>query len=246
MGTNTKDRAEQFYIAAMREEGELEEAHRMASEIPEAWFAAADDPSVAAPGEPDSALMREMLSPLEPAAQARIIDRAVATYLRPIPQPAAVISMDRARPSRWWLASLPLTAAAAAAMTLLIVRTNAPAGGSLAGEVQLAAAVRGAPAWPVAAGTLAIAPGEHAFVECRGDGRAITVVNVRALPAAPSADEVSPRWLGWEAIESTAGSATLQVHADLPPGRWEVSCQVHEADSGRLFLLEPPAVLVVR
>ena len=244
MDTNANKAGEPAIVAHMREESELAEAHLLAAQIPDEWFAAAGVPALDAAGDDEARVMSELHTPLEPAARARIVDHVVSAYLDP-GRRAAVVPIARAAPwtSRWFLASLPLTAAAAAAVTLLIVDARAPVGELLAGEVQLAPAERGEPTG--IARSLRVTGGAHVLLECRGDGRTITVVGARAERTVPVEGDAAARWLGWEALATTPGGATLQVHADLPPATWEVACQVHDTASGRLLLLDPPAVLVV-
>lgn len=243
MDTNTNKAGESAIVAHMREESELAEAHLLAAQIPDEWFAAVGTASLDAAGDAEARVMWELLVPLETAAQARIVDHVVTAYLEPSREAKVVPIASAVRPSRWFLASLPLTAAAAAAVTLLVVEVRAPVGELLAGEVQLAPAERGDPTG--IGRSLRVTGGAHVFLECRSDDRTITVVGARAGRTVPIDGDAAPRWLGWTAIATTPSGATLQVHADLPPATWEVACQVHDTASGRLMLLDPPAVLVV-
>lgn len=245
-------------VLNFREAAEQAEALLLASELPDEWVAdteVAREAIVAAEGSADDGeAMRALLAPLEPAAQARVLDRVVGEFLRtkPAAAPEGAAPVPRAR-GRWWLvASLPLTAAVAAVVTLAIVtpqamhRVGSTAGdGSVAGEVRVSSGLRGAGGSGSTGSDLRVPAGEGFYLDWHAAGRALNVVAVHAEPLDPVDHDVRPRVLGWERRATAPDGATLAVEAHLPCGRWKVTCEMHEPATGRLLRLDPPAFLVV-
>ena len=254
MTTNDKDPGQTSDLVHLQEAYDLAQAHLLAAEEADAWLAAPDseaalDEALAAHVAPTEVeATRALFAPLAPEARSKLLDSVVAGYLRSTPPTAAKptpITSARPRVGRWWLASLPLTAAAAAAATLLIVHRGSGADGPLAGEVRVSSAERGDASRTAAGGSLRLAPNKRFYLDCHAAGRDITVVGAHAVPSAPIDGDVSPRLLGGERIATTANGATLHLIASLPAGAWAVACDVHDSASGRLMTLAPAASLIV-
>lgn len=254
MTTNDKDPGQTSDLVHLQEAYDLAQAHLLAAEEADAWLAAPDseaalDEALAAHVAPTEVeATRALFAPLAPEARSKILDSVVAGYLQSTPPTSAKptpITSARPRVGRWWLASLPLTAAAAAAATLLIVHRGTALDGPLPGEVHISSAKRGDSSPTAAESSLRLAPDERFYLDCHAAGREITVVGAHAVPSAPIDGDVSPRLLGGERIATTANGATLHLRASLPPGAWAVACDVHDSASGRLMTLAPAAPLIV-
>lgn len=250
MSIHHEEPARAAALTRLQEERDLAAAHLLVADEPDAWFTAGDSEqalvaALAAHGEPaDLVAAREAFATLPRTTQAKLLDPVLAGYLQsttpPSGEPTPSIHAHR-RVRAGWLAGLSVAAAAAAA--LVIFNAAPPTGETLVGEVHFSAAVRGDPA---RIARQQLASGDWFYLDCRSPGRSITVAGVRAVPMAPLDGDGTPRLLGGERTSTAADGATLHLRADLPPGTWEVSCEVHEAASGRLLTLAPPAVLVVQ
>ena len=230
----------------------LAEAHALAADVPAAWIkaAASELPVEAAfPAYRFSASeieeARELFGPLDPKVKEKIVERTVDAFLREAPRPTSAPGVEprgRWGGGRRWLTRLgpPLaTAAAAASLTFVLTRSAAPEHGELAGHVRATSADRA----PGETSLLTLESGSSFLLDCRVEGRSIEVVNVRAERSGAAAQEA--RGLGWTVVAEADDGATLHVTADLPPGTWQVACDVYEASSGRLSHLAPPASLVI-
>lgn len=254
MSTNDEDMGPSPEQAHLQEAYDLAQAHLLAAEEADAWLAAPDsdaalDAALAAQAAPtEVAAARALFAPLAPEARSKILDSVVAGFLQSTPPTSAKptpITSARPRVGRWWLASLPLTAAAAAAATLMIVNHGTAVDGPLAGEVHVSSAERGDASRTAAGSSLRLAPNKRFYLDCHAAGREITVVGAHAVPSAPIDGDVSPRLLGGERIATTANGATLHLIASLPAGAWAVACDVYDSASGRLMTLASAASLIV-
>lgn len=231
-------------LERLQEDHDLTAAHLFAAQESDDWLAASDSESAleaALAANVESSQIetaRELFSPLAPEDRAKIANRIVTDHLQSASEPIPITAAPR---RRWWLASLPLTAAAAAAVTLLVVDQRMTAGESSDGTVNISAAVRGSQA-----NSREIAAGASFYLDCHAIDREITVVGAHAVPIAPLDGDTTPRLLGGDRVAVTTDGATYHLRADLPPGTWEVTCDVHEPASGRLSTLAPAASLVVR
>lgn len=224
--------------AALDEAAGLAETHLWAARMREDW-----------PGDGEREQARELLAPLDPATQKRIVDAVLTRHrqARSAAQAArSVVTPIAGAPSRrWWLASLPATAAMAAAVTLWVVDAGSSrgvgAGGSLAGEVHATLASRGEPA------ALEVPVHDTFLLDCHVPGRTLRVVGVHAVPVVTGDDERSPESPGWRPRRTAADGATIEIKPfSLARGAWSFSCEVYEPATGQLMQLVPAATLTLK
>lgn len=181
--------------------------------------------------------VRELFHPLDPRARDRLAAAAAEKHLGLSEGEGKVIPM----PSRWrrWLWAAP--AVAAAAVLVMFLRAPGDEMAPFAGDVSLQSAHRYAPAAP--GNTLDVPVGEYFYLDCRAQDRKVEVFSVRATGRGGN-ERV--QYLGFSASEVSPRGALLHVLADLPPGRWDVTCGGAEAGTGRFAWFARSVELAVR
>ena len=233
---------------SLHDEAERIEAQILAARVPSSWIDAASgeapvDVALADAPDVDKELVRELLTPLERAAQDALIERTVSSFLEITP---AVANRETARTNRtlsarrWFV--LPVTsalsAAAAVALTLLASTPR-----SIDGETRPYSDVRGdaTDSGPV----YALRYRDPLYLECRLSGaRKIEVHRVLAVPIGGTEQAQGRRSLEFQRVQSTTEGANVQITSALTPGIYDVSCQVAEEGSDYLSTLRPHRVEV--
>lgn len=249
------------------EDESLQAAVREAESIPDELLAAAEgrvpverafpDPRRS---EAETAELRELFRPLEPAARERVIENAMHMLLptraggrrsensgAPPPAPNVVVPLaDAKKRRRSWLVWAPVAAAAAALLLVFTRDTSDPLAAYQNAEVRLSSTLRAGPEAAVPQATLSLRSGDHFLLNCHVPGKRMKVEGVRSIQVGADTPQTEKWFVGGEIRDATDEGVVLRVRADLPRGRWEVTCKAVDLDSGRPVVLGPAAVLDVQ